>query len=40
MITEFSFCTGSDYGFVRNTNGAQNVIVKTRPGGLRLMKHL
>lgn len=30
MITEFSFCTGSDYGFVRNTNGAQNVIVKNQ----------
>lgn len=30
MITEFCFCAGSDYGFTRNTNGAQNVIVKTQ----------
>lgn len=30
MITEFCFCAGSDYGFIRNTNGAQNVIVKTQ----------
>ena len=30
MITEFAFCAGSDYGFVHNTNGAQNVIVKTQ----------
>ena len=33
MITEFSFCTGSDYGFVHNTNGAQNVIVKNQTRG-------
>lgn len=30
MITEFCFCAGGAYGFVHNTNGAQNVIVKTQ----------
>jgi hypothetical protein len=28
MITEFSFCAGATAGFVQNTNGARNVLVK------------
>ena len=28
MITEFSFCAGREAGFLRNTNGAQNVLVR------------
>lgn len=28
MITEFSFCAGREAGFLTNTNGAQNVLVK------------
>jgi len=30
MITEFSFCSGSRDGFLYNTNGAQNVIVRNQ----------
>lgn len=30
MITEFSFCAGAESGFLRNTNGARNVLVRTQ----------
>lgn len=30
MITEFGFCAGREAGFLRNTNGAQNVLVKNQ----------
>ncbi|MGO4494734.1 hypothetical protein AB4114_02300 [Paenibacillus sp. 2RAB27] len=30
MITEFSFCAGAEAGFLINTNGARNVIVRSQ----------
>lgn len=30
MVTEFSFCAGADSGFLDNTNGARNVLVRTQ----------
>lgn len=30
MITEFSFCAGAEAGFLHNTNGARNVLVRTQ----------
>jgi len=30
MVTEFSFCAGAESGFLHNTNGARNVLVRTQ----------
>jgi|GEM_PF-1585545 len=30
MVTEFSFCAGAESGFLENTNGARNVLVRTQ----------
>ena len=30
MMTEFSFCAGAESGFLHNTNGARNVLVRTQ----------